>query len=29
MKTTYSNKPDIPLVVSMDCNLRVKDYSSQ
>jgi hypothetical protein len=29
MKTTCFNKPDIPLVVSMDWNLHVKDCSSQ
>jgi hypothetical protein len=29
MTTTCSSKPDIPLVVSMDWNLHVKDCSSQ
>jgi hypothetical protein len=29
MTTTCSNKPDIPLVVFMDWNLHVKDWSSQ
>jgi hypothetical protein len=29
MTTTYFNKPDIPLAVSMDYNLHVKDCSSQ
>ena len=29
MTTTCSSKPDIPLVVSMDWNLHVKDFSSQ
>ena len=28
MTTTCSSKPDIPLVVSMDWNLHVKDCSS-
>jgi hypothetical protein len=29
MTTTCSSKPNIPFVVSMDWNLRVKDCSSQ
>jgi hypothetical protein len=29
MTTTCSSKPDIPLVVSMDWNLHVKDCYSQ
>jgi hypothetical protein len=29
MTTTCSSEPDIPLAVSMDWNLHVKDYSSQ
>jgi hypothetical protein len=29
MTTTRSSKPDIPLAISMDWNLHVKDCSSQ
>jgi hypothetical protein len=29
MTTTCSRKPDIPLVISMDWNLHVKDCSPQ
>jgi hypothetical protein len=29
MMTTHSSKPNIPLVVSMDWNLHIKDCSSQ